>query len=127
MEVTRCGGAQHGQRFVDVLGLLVTGNDTAGRVCLFDEIVSVIGVDTCAAGRRLLDSSPKGIVFKGDRAACSRQRHAGHAILEVPEILRGAARVDLGRGIPVAVECLLGCLNIFSLSISQQILRNSIL
>ena len=103
MEVAGCRAAQHRKRLVDVLSLLITGDNTAGGVCLFDEIVSVIGVDTCAAGRRLVDASPKGIVFEGDRAACSRQRHAAHAILEVPEILRGATRVHLCRGVPIAV------------------------
>jgi hypothetical protein len=77
--------------------------DVAGGICFFDEIVSVVSVDACAAGRSLVDTSPERIVFEGDRAACSWQRHAAHAILEVPEILRGATRVHLGRSVPVAV------------------------
>jgi hypothetical protein len=50
MEVAGCRTAQHRQWLIYVLCLLVAGNDTTAGVCFFDEVVSVVGVDTRPAG-----------------------------------------------------------------------------
>ena len=89
MEVARRRASQHRQRLIDVLRLFVAGNDTAGGVCFFDQVVAVVGVDACAAGQRLVDAPAEGVVFKADCATGSGQRDAAQAVLEVPGIARG--------------------------------------
>jgi hypothetical protein len=79
MVVARRRASQHRQRLIDVLGLLVAGNDSAGRVCFFDEVVAVIGVDAGGTGRRFEDSSSEGVVFEAKpvhaKSAYSLIRH----------------------------------------------------
>ena len=97
------GAPQHGQRFVDFFCLRVAGNRRAAGVCLLNEIVSVVGVDASACGRRLVDSSSEGVVLERDSTARARQCHARQPILEAPDI-RGRVRAGhAGERIAVVV------------------------
>jgi hypothetical protein len=103
MEVAGRTRAQHRQRLIYVLGLLIAGNHAARAVCFLHEVVAVIGVDARGAGRRLVDAPPKRIVFEADRAAAAGQRDAHETVLEVPGIARGVRAGGAGEHVSVVI------------------------
>jgi hypothetical protein len=52
--------------FIDVLGRRIARNDTACRLRLLDQVVSVVSVDTRPAGRRLVDEPAEGVVLEAE-------------------------------------------------------------
>jgi hypothetical protein len=66
--VARRAATEHGQRFIDILRLGISGDDSPRGIGFLDQVVAILGINGSPARRRFVDASAEGIVFEAVRA-----------------------------------------------------------